>query len=247
MNFLGKVLHIDLGKKKTWIEEIKKEVWMKFLPARGLNAKLLWDLTDENTDPLGEGNVLIFGTGGFMGSKAPCSGRTVVTFKSPATNMYLKSNGGGKWGAELKFTGYGYLVFHGKAEKPIYIYIKDDDIYFKDASSVWGKDVRETNRLIQEELNDNSIELATIGPAGENLVRISAIMFSTYSAAARGGVGAVMGSKNLKAIAVKGTKKIELNENEKFNELSVIAKKAIINDSGYEGLSNMVQQEVLCD
>ena len=237
MNFLGKVLHIDLNKKKTWVEEIKKEVWMKFLPCRGLNAKLLWDLTDENTDPLGEDNVLIFGTGGFEGSKAPCSGRTVVTFKSPATNMYFKSNAGGKWGAELKFTGYGYLVFHGKAEKPIYIYIKDDDIYFKDASSIWGKDIRETNRLIQEELNDNSIELATIGPAGENLVRISGIMFSTYSAAARGGGGAVMGSKNLKAIAVKGIKRIVLNENEKFNELSVIAKKAIMNDSGYEGLA----------
>ena len=237
MNFLGKVLHIDLSKKKTWVEEIKKEVWMKFLPCRGLNAKLLWDLTDENTDPLREDNVLIFGIGGFTGSKAPCSGRTVVTFKSPATNMYFKSNGGGNWGAELKFTGYGNLVFHGKAEKPIYIYIKDDDIYIKDASSVWGKDVRETNRLIQEELNDNSIELATIGPAGENLVRISAIMFSTYSAAARGGGGAVMGSKNLKAIAVKGAKKMELNENEKFNELSTVARKAIMNDSGFEGLS----------
>jgi len=237
MNFLGKVLHIDLSKKKTWVEEIKKEIWVKFLPCRGLNAKLLWDLTDENTDPLGEDNVLIFGSGGFTGSKAPCSGRTVVTFKSPATNMYFKSNAGGKWGAELKFTGYGYLVFHGKAEKPVYIYIEDDDVYFKDASTVWGKDVREANRLILEELGDDSIELATIGPAGENLVRISAIMFSTYSAAARGGGGAVMGSKNLKAIAVKGTKKIGLNNNERFNELSVIARKAIMNDSGFKGLS----------
>jgi aldehyde:ferredoxin oxidoreductase len=237
MDFLGKVLHIDLSKKKTWVEEIKKEVWMKYLPGRGLNAKLLWELTDENTDPLGEGNVLIFGTGGFTGSIIPCSGRTVVTFKSPATNMYFKSNGGGNWGAELKFTGYGYLVFHGKADNPIYVYIKDDNVYFKDASAVWGKDVRETNRLIQEELNDNSIELATIGPAGENLVRISSIMFSTYSAAARGGGGAVMGSKNLKAIAVKGNKKIELNKNEKFKELTTIARKSIMNDSGFKGLS----------
>lgn len=237
MNFLGEVLHIDLSKKKTWVEEIKKEIWMKFFPSRGLNAKLLWDLTNENTDPLGEANVLIFGTGGFTGSKAPSSGRTTVTFKSPATNMYFKSNVGGKWGAEFKFTGYGYLVFHGKAEKPVYIYIEDDDVYFKDASTVWGKDVRGANRLIRDELGDDSIELATIGPAGENLVRISAIMFSTYSAAARGGGGAVMGSKNLKAIAVKGTKKIELNENKKFNELSVIAKKEIMNDSGFKGLS----------
>lgn len=237
MNFLGKVLHIDLSEKKTWVEEIRKEIWMKFLPCRGLNTKLLWDLTDENTDPLAKENVLIFGTGGFTGSKAPCSGRTTVTFKSPATNMYFKSNGGGRWGAELKFTGYGYLVIHGKAEKPVYIYIEDDNICFKDASAIWGKDIREANRLIQEELDDNSIELATIGPAGENLVRISAIMFSTYSAAARGGGGAVMGSKNLKAIAVRGTKKIELNNNKKFNELSIIARKAIMNDSGFKGLS----------
>ena len=130
MNFLGKVLHIDLSRKKTWVEEIEKEAWMKFLPSRGLNVKLLWELTDENTDPLGKENVLIFGTGGFAGSEAPASGRTTVTFKSPATNMYFKSNVGGKWGAELKFTGYGYLIFHGKAEKPVYIYIEDDDVYF---------------------------------------------------------------------------------------------------------------------
>ncbi|HOF02609.1 MAG TPA: aldehyde ferredoxin oxidoreductase family protein [Atribacterota bacterium] len=237
MDFLGKVLHIDLNNKKTWIEEIKREDWMKFLPGRGLAAKLLWDLTDEKTDPLGNNNVLIFSTGGFTGSILPCSGRTTVTFKSPATNMYFKSNVGGKWGAELKFTGYGYLVIHGKADSPIYIYINNDKVYFKDATLFWGKDVRETNRLIQEEINDSSVELATIGPAGENLVLISSVMFSTYSAAARGGIGAVMGSKNLKAIAVKGNKKIELNKNEKIKELATIARKSIRNDSGFKGLS----------
>jgi aldehyde:ferredoxin oxidoreductase len=237
MNFLGKVLHIDLTKKRTWVEEINKEVFRKYLPGRGLNAKLLWELTDENTDPLGESNVLIFGTGGLTGTIAPCSGRTVVTFKSPATNMYFKSNTGGTWGAKLKFTSYGYLVIHGKSEKPVYIYIEDENVYFKDASSIWGKDVREANRIIEEDIGDKTIEVATIGPAGENLVLISGIMFSTYSAAARGGGGAVMGSKKLKAIAVKGNKKIELNDNKRFKALSSMARESIRNDSGFDGLS----------
>jgi len=237
MNFLGKVLHIDLSKKKTWVEEIKKEIWMKYLPSRGLNAKLLWDLTNENTDPLGEENVLIFGAGGFTGSVAPASGRTTVTFKSPATNMYFKANAGGKWGAKFKFTGYSHLVLHGKAEKPVYIYIENDNVDFKDAAAIWGKDVRETNKLIKEEIGDQDAEIAAIGPAGENLVLISSVMLSTYSAATRGGGGAVMGSKNLKAIAVKGNKRLELNKNKKFKELALFAKKEIMNDPGFEGIS----------
>jgi len=237
MDFLGKVLHVDLKKEKTWIEKIPKEEWEIFLPSRGMNAKLLWDLTDENTDPLGEDNVLIFGTGGFTGTRIPNTGRTTVTFKSPATNMYFKCNTGGRWGARLKSTGYGYLVFHGKSEKPVYLYIENDKVYFRDAKELWGKDVRETNEALKEELGSKNIDFATIGPAGENLVKFSSIMFSTYNAAARGGVGAVMGSKKLKAIAVRGDKKITIN-NEKIDELADSWKKKIMDDPGYKGLAS---------
>ncbi len=236
MDFLGKVLHIDLTTEKTWIEDVEPEDWMKYLPSRGINAKFLWDLTDENTDPLGKDNVLIFGTGGLTGTGAPVSGRTTVTFKSPATNMYFKSNAGGEWGAYLKFTGYGYLIIHGKAEKPVYIYIEDEKVQIKDATKLWGKDVRETNELLKKEHGDKRTDFATIGPAGEKLARISAIMFTTYSAAARGGGGAVMGSKNLKAIAVKGTNKMRI-ENEEFNTAAAKARKSVMNDSGFKGLS----------
>ena len=234
--FLGKVLHIDLKTKKTWTEEVSEDVWKKFLPSRGISAKFLWELTDEATDPLGEKNVLIFGSGGLTGTRIPNTGRTNVTFKSPATNMYFKSNTGGRWGARLKSTGYGYLIFHGKSEEPVYVYIENENVYFKDANHIWGKDVRETNEILKKELGEKNIDFATIGPAGENLVKISSIMFTTYNAAARGGGGAVMGSKNLKAIAVRGDKKITVT-NERFNELAKIARDAIMSDSGYKGLA----------
>ena len=238
IGFLGKILHVDLNNKTSWTEEVPSDKWIKYLPSRGLNAKLLWELTDENTEPLSEDNVLIFGVGGFTGTAAPSSGRTTVTFKSPATNMYFKSNSGGHWGAELKFAGYGNLVIHGKADKPTYLYIDNDGVEFKDADKLWGENVRRTNDLIRKELGNEEVQTVTIGPAGEKLVRISALMISTYNAAARGGGGAVMGSKNLKSIVVKGSKGIEVENTEKFHELSLKAQENVMNDSGYNGLSN---------
>ncbi|MGM0409971.1 MAG: aldehyde ferredoxin oxidoreductase family protein [Bacillota bacterium] len=236
--FLGKILHVDLNNKTSWTEEVPSEKWIKYLPSRGLNAKLLWELTDENTEPLSKDNVLIFGVGGFTGTTAPSSGRTTVTFKSPATNMYFKSNSGGHWGAELKFAGYGNLVIHGKADKPIYLYIDNDGVEFKDAEKLWGENVRKTNDLIRKELGNEEVQTVTIGQAGEKLARISALMISTYNAAARGGGGAVMGSKNLKSIVVKGSQGIEVENTERFHELSLKAQENVMNDSGYNGLSN---------
>jgi len=237
MEFLYKILHIDLNKGENWVGKINIEDYLKYLPSRGISAKLLWELTDENTDPLGEDNVLIFGPGAFTGTIAPCSGRTTVTFKSPLTGMYFKSNTGGHWGAALKHAGYGHLVIHGKAEAPVYILIEDDEIEIKDGRHLWGKDVRTTNKVVKEELGDEEVQLVTIGPAGENLVKIASLMFSTYNAAARGGGGAVMGSKNLKAIAVKGTKGMRIDNGNKFYQLCLEASESIKKDSGYEGLA----------
>lgn len=234
MGFQYKILHIDLTKRENWVDKINIEDYLKYLPSRGISAKLLWELTDENTDPLGEDNVLIFGPGAFTGTIAPCSGRTTVTFKSPLTGMYFKTNTGGHWGAALKHAGYDHLVIHGKAEAPVYILIEDDEVQSKDSRHLWGKDVRTTNKVVKEELGDEEVQLVTIGPAGENLVRIASLQFSTYSAAARGGGGAVMGSKNLKAIAVKGTKGMRIDNGNKFYQLCLEASESIKKQSGYE-------------
>lgn len=232
----GDILHVDLTNKKTWIEPVRKEEVVKYLGGRGISAKLLFDLIKPDTDPLSPENVIIFGTGLLTGTPAPSSGRTTVTCLSPATGLYLKTNGGGYWGGELKYAGYGHVVVHGRSEKPVYIWIDDDRVEIRDAKGVWGKDVREADRIIKEELDDEEIQIASIGPAGENLVKFAAVMFSIYNAAGRGGAGAVMGSKNLKAIAVRGSGSVSAVNPNLYHELVGEAKKSLMSDSGYEGM-----------
>lgn len=205
--YAGNILHVDLSTERIWKEKFPEELAEKFLGGRGVNAALLWELVEPAIDPLGFQNVLIFGTGALSGTFAPASGRTTVTCKGVLTNLYLKSSVGGHWGPELKFAGYDHLVLHGAASRPVYLWIKDDIIEIRDAHSIWGKDVDAVNDEIAEEIGEDRIEVACIGIAGENLVRFASIMVG-HNTAARGGVGTVMGSKKLKAIAVKGSKPI---------------------------------------
>jgi aldehyde:ferredoxin oxidoreductase len=216
---LGDVLQVDLatGKFKKW--SFTPELSAEYIGARGYNAKLLWEMVPKGVDPLSPKNVLIFGVGPLTGTSALSSGRTTITAKGPATNLYLKVNMGGAWGGEFRFTGHSHLVFTGKAERPVYLWIDNDKVEIRDARQLWGKDVRETEHLIQQELGDNNIKVASIGPAGENLVKFAAIMCSNYNAGARGGIGAVMGSKNLKAVAVRGTSPVKVAEPKRFNDL----------------------------
>lgn len=232
----GDILHVDLTRGTWWREAISKEMVRQFLGGRGINARLLWELVKAGTDPLGPDNVLIFGNGLLTGSGAPSSGRTTVTCLSPATNFYLKTSGGGHWGSELKYAGYGHLVIHGRAEKPVYLWIDDDKVEIRDASALWGLDVRATDLAIKQEFGDGDIQTAAIGPAGENLVRFAAIMFSIYNAAGRGGAGAVMGSKNLKAIAVRGSGTVAAARGDRFQELVLEARDSLAADSGYKDL-----------
>jgi len=233
----GKILYIDLTREKTWTEEFDEKLGELFLGGRGINAKLLWDLIAwAGIDPLGPENVMIFGTGALTGTTAPSSGRTTITCKSPMTNLYLKTNMGGHWGAELKFAGYDHIVIHGRANHPVYITIQDDCVEIRDAKHLWGLDVRETTETIVEDMDDKEVKVACIGPAGENLVKFAAVMNSVYHAAGRGGAGAVMGSKNLKAIAVRGTKSIELWKPDEFRELALEVRKNLAKDSGAQVL-----------
>lgn len=200
----GKILHVDLSERKSWVEPVP-EVWIdRFIGSRGVNAKILWDALKPGIDPLGPGNVLIFGTGTLTGTFAPTSGRTTITCKSPTTHLYLKTNVGGHWGTELKFAGFDYLVIHGKAASPTYLWIHDGEVEIRDAQHLWGEDVRKTTEALRKEVGDDEAQVAAIGQGGENLVRFAAVMVSIYNAAARGGAGAVMGSKRLKAVVVRG-------------------------------------------
>ena len=216
--FAGKLLHVNLTTGQIAPKPLVERKVLKYLGARGFNARLLWDLLPPGADPLGPKNLLIFGTGTLTGTSAPTSGRTTVSCKGPATGLYLKTSVGGHWGAELKFAGYDYLVIEGRAAKPVYLVILDGAVEIRDAAELWGKDVRETTRAIEHALGDPEVQVACIGPAGENRVLFASIMMNYYNAAARGGVGAVMGSKNLKAVAVRGHGKIRVARPQEFRK-----------------------------
>ena len=233
--YAGKILHVDLGKERFWTEPLRQERAEKFLGARGINASYLWELLEPGTDPLGEKNVLIFGSGLLGGTVAPSSGRTTVTCKSPATNLYLKSSAGGHWGPELKFAGYDHLIIHGTAKRPVYLWIDDERVEVRDASKLWGNDIEHTEKLVREELGDERVELACIGPAGENKVRFSSIMLG-HCAAARGGTGAVMGCKQLKAVAIRGSLPIKVAEPDGFMKLTLKLHQALRSFPGRQGL-----------
>ncbi len=227
----GKILHVDLSRKKIWTESVPEEWVHKFIGSRGVNARILWNSLKPGIDPLGPENILIFGTGTLTGTFAPTSGRTTITCKSPTTHLYLKTNVGGHWGTELKFAGYDYLIFHGVAATPVYLWIDNEQVEIRDARHLWGKDVRETTRLLHEEVGDPSAQVAVIGQGGENLVLFAAIMVSVYNAAARGGAGAVMGSKKLKAVAVRGHGSVRVADSKEFYRSCHVAIKNSYEDS----------------
>lgn len=195
---LGKILRVNLSdgtiKEETFNEEFAK----KWLGTRGFGIYFLLKEMDPKIDPFSPENKLIFATGPLTGTSAPTGGRYMVITKSPLTGYIAMANSGGYFGAELKFAGWDAIIVEGKADHPVYIYINDENVEIRDASKVWGKLVSETERMLKEEVGDKHVQIASIGPAGENKVRFAAVMNNGHRAAGRGGVGAVMGSKNLK-------------------------------------------------
>ena len=233
---LGEALFVDLGERRVWREPLEALAGI-YVGGRGVNARYLWDRVPAEVDPLGPGNALMFGPGLLTGAGVSSSGRTTVSCISPVNGFYVKTNGGGHFGAALKYAGCGSLVVLGRAEAPVYLWIDDGRVEIRAAGELWGKDVRETDALVKRAVGDEEAVVASIGPAGEKLVQFASIMFSIYNAAARGGAGAVMGSKNLKAIAVRGTGFIRPAQPGRFHEIRNRANHGITHDSGYEGLS----------
>ncbi|MHA1927488.1 MAG: aldehyde ferredoxin oxidoreductase family protein [Candidatus Thorarchaeota archaeon] len=185
-------------------ETVPKDLYSNYLGGRGLGVKLLYDNLTPGIDPLSPENWLIFAVGPVTATSVPTAGRFVVVTKSPQTGTIFDSHAGGYFGAQLGKAGISLIIFEGRSPKPVYLWIDDDHIEIRDASKVWGKDTYETTELLLEE-TDTKAQVACIGPGGENLVKVAAIMTDKHRAAGRGGVGAVMGSKNLKAIVVRGT------------------------------------------
>ncbi|MCD6276198.1 MAG: aldehyde ferredoxin oxidoreductase family protein [Thermoplasmata archaeon] len=224
--YWGKILRVNLSTGKISIEEFEEEFVKKWLGTRGFAIHYLLKEMDPKIDAFSEENKLIFSTGALTGTVAPTGGRYMVITKSPLTGFIAMANSGGFFGAELKMAGWDMIIVEGKSEKPVYLRIEDEKVELRDATHVWGKRVSETEKILRKEFGDKHVQIASIGPAGENLVRFSAIMNNGHRAAARGGVGAVMGSKKLKAIVVRGHKRIEVIDRKKF--ISVMREKTEI-------------------
>ncbi len=211
----GKVLRINLTDKSAKVEGLPSQVAKGYIGGAGFGIKYLYDEIKPGTDPLGPDNKLIFASGPFTGTTVPCASRMAVAAKSPLTNGLGVALTGGYLPAELKFAGYDVLIIEGKAEKPTYLWIKDGDVKFKDAATLWGLRTLDAQQVIKNDLNDQNVRIACIGPAGERLSKISCII-NEMRAAGRKGLGAVMGSKNLKAIAVRGSGSVAIASREKL-------------------------------
>jgi len=234
-SWAGTILHIDLSSRKIEKEELKSTFARKFLGGSGFNSKMLFDFVKPEVDALSPDNVLLFGVGTLTGTLAPGSARLTVTAKSPLTDIFGDSNIGGHFGTELKFAGYDQIIIHGKSDVPVYLWIDSDKVEIRDASHLWGKSTWETDRIIKEELGDFSVQVACIGQAGENLVRFACVISPTKRAAGRTGMGAVMGSKNLKAIAVRGSSDIAIAKPQEFLKACTEDRNAILTSPHYPG------------
>ncbi len=235
----GKLLRVNLTALTHRVEDIPHDWLRDYIGGRGLADRYLWEELDPRVDPLAPDNKLIFATGPLTGTPVPCGARYMVVTKGALTGAITTSNSGGHWGPELKFAGYDLLLLEGRAPRPSYLFVYDDHIELRDASRWWGRTVSETEDGLREELGIPNLRVASIGPAGERGVRFACIMNDKHRAAGRSGVGAVMGSKNLKAIAVRGTGAVRIAQPEQFLRAVWAMRAAMQNHPGRRSFSEL--------
>lgn len=217
--YAGKVLRIDLTEKKTRVSRLERDLAVGFLGGRGFNSRRLYDEVGPGVDPLGPHNKLMFATGPLVGTMFPTASRFNVSARSPLTGILGDSNAGGHFAPELKFAGYDQVILEGRSERPIYIYINDGEVEFRDATHLTGRDVYETDEMIRSDLADRRVRTAVVGPAAEKGVMYAGIYVNLMRAAGRTGMGTVMASKGVKALAVRGSGSIEVADPVEFERL----------------------------
>ena len=235
MSWAGKILRVNLSAGTVTPEPLNMDWARQYLGSRGLGTKYLVSEIDPQVDPLSPDNKIIWATGPLTGTMASTGGRYTVITKGPLTGAIACSNSGGYWGAELKMAGWDMVIFEGKSPKPVYLYIHDDVAELRDAADIWGKSVWETEEHLKTTLQDPLTRISGIGRAGENQVLFAAVVNDLHRAAGRSGVGAVMGSKNLKAIAVRGTKGVGNIRDPKAFMAETFARKKILHDNAVTG------------
>ena len=217
--YIGKIARIDLSKRKVYVQRLENNLIKDYIGGSGIGAKLLYEEKTEKMDPLSPNSLIIFMTGPLTGSGVPGTGRHEVIFKSPLTNIFARSSVGGSWGVKLKKAGFDGIIISGKSDKPVYLWIHEEKVEFRSANHLWGKDTYEVDKILKEE-TEGKASTAVIGPAGEKGIKISCIVHDGKHArvAGRCGGGALMGSKNLKAIVVYGTQRVSINQPKKLKD-----------------------------
>ena len=235
MSWTGKILRVNLTHGTVKVEPTNMEWAKAYIGSRGLGTKYLVEEVDAKVDPLSADNKIIWATGPLTGTMASTGGRYTVITKSPLTGAVACSNSGGYWGAEFKMAGWDMLIFEGKSPKPVYLYVNDDQVEIRDAAHLWGKSVWETEEMLKKSLQDPLTRVSSIGKAGENGVLYASVVNDLHRAAGRSGVGTVMGSKNLKAIAVRGTKGVGNIRDPKAFMKAVAAGKKVLAENAVTG------------
>ncbi|MBN2186065.1 MAG: aldehyde ferredoxin oxidoreductase family protein [Dehalococcoidia bacterium] len=240
---------INLSNREITQREIHAQDYFEYIGAAGMNTRILLDEMDPSIDPLSEGNVLCFGSGPLVGTMAPTANRTDASAKSPLTGLLGMSNSGYSWGPELKFCGYDHLVIKGKSETPVYISVNNGKVNILSANHIWGKNSWDTIRTLKDELGDKEISVACIGVGGERLVKFASIENGFYGAWGRTGLGAVMGSKNLKAIALRGHRDVTVADSLGFQKSVDEMRTRILNHPTYNPwrqFGSMLAVDIYC-
>ncbi|MHA1712327.1 MAG: aldehyde ferredoxin oxidoreductase family protein [Candidatus Freyarchaeota archaeon] len=214
--YAGRILRINLTKNQVKIHPTEKSLITEFLGGRGFNSKRIYTEVSKGVNPLSQQNKLMFATGPLVGTAFPLGARFNVSAKSPLTGILGDSNAGGHFSAEMKFAGYDQIIIEGKSRKPVYIFVEDQEAQVMDAEHLIGKDAYETTETIRKDLGERTAQVATVGPAAENLVPYAGIFVNLVRPAARTGMGTVMASKNLKALALKGTGSVRIADPDRF-------------------------------
>ncbi len=225
--YVGKLLWVDLTSGETVVKDLSPELSKKFIGGAGYAAKIIYDAVNPKVDPLGPDNLLVFMAGPMVGTTFPGGTKWTVCSRSPQTYIWGEASASGFFGAQMKRGGFDGIVFRGKAKEPVYLLADEGKAEVKSANHLWGKDTIETANIIQSDLGERKARVACIGPAGERLVRFAAIVTDEERVAARSGMGTVMGSKNLKAVAVKGDQRVHVADEGKFRKIVEEVREAV--------------------
>src|SRR5512142_1411755 len=214
--YLGRILRVDLSREALWNEALHDDYARNYVGGSGLAARYLYDLIDASTDPLGPDNPLFFLTGPLVGTPTNSAGRYSACARSPLTGIWGEANSGGFFGPELRYAGYDGVLVTGRSTQPVWLSVLEGKPELHAAAALWGSDIYETQRRLRDTLGDARVRVACIGVSGENLVKLAGIGNDHGRFAARTGLGAVMGSKNLKAVAVRGSAKVPLHAPQEY-------------------------------